>query len=188
MSRAAIMVVVVGLLAGTASADPQPWFDAARDGDVAALKTIAGHRVKQVVNAVDDSGYSALILAAYHDQLPTVRWLVAHGASTCVADHRGFTALMGAVFRGHDRIVAVLAGKPCGADHVTAVGQTPLMLAALFGRAGLVRRLLDAGADPSRRDGNGSDARALAAAQGNDEIVTLLDAAAAARTRRKRVR
>lgn len=39
-----------------------------------------------------------------------------------------------------------------GADHPTPVGGTPLMLAAQAGNAPLVRALLEAGADPARRD------------------------------------
>ena len=177
----AVALLVVVALASTAAAEGKQtaWFDAAREGNVAALKAAAGKRPAAVIDTVDASGYSALILAAYHDGDAAVAWLVARGANTCVADKRGYTALMGAVFRGHDRIVDRLAKLPCGADHVTASGQTPLMLAALFGRADAVTKLLAAGADPTRADANGFTARSLASGQSNDEIVALLDRALA---------
>ena len=182
MIRVLVALVLAALVAPSAWADKfdsAAWFDAARDGDVAALTTLAGKRPAAVIETVDDSGYSALILAAYHDEDAAVAWLVAHGASTCATDKRGYTALMGAVFRGHERIIDRLAAKPCGADYVTASGQTPLMLAALFGRTEVVTKLLAAGADPKRADGNGYTARSLATAQGNTAIVTLLDRALA---------
>ena len=78
-------------------------------------------------------------------------------------------------------LVDLLAARPCGADHVTPAGQTPLMLAALFGRAEIARALLSAGADPSRRDELGNDARSLADGQGHAEIVRLIDERARAR-------
>lgn len=185
MRRAALVFATIALGAATASASPkteaqrEAWFDAARDGDVGALAKL--RKAKVAVDAIDDSGYSALVLAAYHDRGAAVTWLLARGADPCVADKRGYTALMGAVFRGHGEVVGLLAAKPCGADHVTPAGQTPLMLAALFGRAELVKALLASGADPARADGDGRTARSLADGQGLTEIVALLDAALAAK-------
>ncbi len=185
MSRAAVAAVAVFalVLAGRAEARPAAdppaatWFDAARAGDVAGLKRLVRKHPRLAVDATDDAGYSALVLAAYHDRTAVVRWLLGRGADPCVSDRRGYTALMGAVFRGHGTVVRALAAGPCGADHVTAVGQTPLMLAALFGRTELVSTLLAAGADPRRTDGRGGSARSLAEGQGHVEIVALLDAA-----------
>lgn len=45
-----------------------------------------------------------------------------------------------------------------GPDHLTPVGATPLMLAAMAGNAPLVQALLDKGADPQRRDDFGHTA------------------------------
>lgn len=164
---------------------PATWFEAARQGDLAALRRALPAASKPSrgkapsaagpIDAADASGYTALILAAYHDHREVVRWLLARGANTCAADRRGFTALMGATFRGHAKVVDLLTTRPCGADHVTASGQTPLMLAALFGRTEIARALLAAGADPSRQDGLGNQARSLAEGQGNAEMIKLLD-------------
>ena len=160
---------------------PAAWFDAARDGDLAQLRKLAGPRPAALVDRANADGYTALILASYHDRRDTVAWLLRVHASTCLTDARGYTALMGAVFRGHTAIVEALARRPCGADFVTTAGQTPLMLAALFGRTDIARSLLAAGADPRRRDAMSHDARSLAAGQGNDALVALLDEAVRAR-------
>jgi uncharacterized protein len=159
---------------------PAAWFEAARDGDVAVLRSLAAGQ-PGLVDSADGDGYTALILASYHDRRAAVTWLVNAKASTCRTDARGYTALMGAVFRGHAAIVAVLSRRSCGADFVTGAGQTPLMLAALFGRTEIARRLLAAGADPRRRDALDNDARSLAAGQGNTALVAILDDALRAR-------
>lgn len=155
------------------------WFEAARQGEVAALRRAVARlpkaKLAAALDRADASGYTALILAVYHDHGEAARWLLARGASTCAVDRRGFTALMGAVFRGHAALVDLLSTRPCGADHVTPAGQTPLMLAALFGRTEIARALLRAGADPSHRDELGNDARSLADGQGHAEIVRLID-------------
>lgn len=49
----------------------------------------------------------------------------------------------------------------CGPD-----GRTPLMIAAMFDRLEMVDLLLEAGADPARRDGGGAMAADLARKMG----------------------
>lgn len=100
-------------------ADPQAlkaqlqdyYFDAARRGDVEMLKTFieSGYSL----NTVDDKGYTALILSAYHGHEPAVEQLLAAGADACVQDKRGNTALMGAIFKGELRIARRLLGTAC---------------------------------------------------------------------------
>ena len=179
----AVALAAVALASRPARAEPVPaaWFDAARDGDLATIRKLAGARPAALVDDADANGYTALILASYHDRRAVVAWLLTARASSCQTDKRGYTALMGAVFRGHSAIVTALARRPCGADFVTASGQTPLMLAAMLGRLDIVKQLLAAGADPRRRDSLDNDARSLAVAQGHQAIVAVLDDALRAR-------
>jgi len=51
---------------------------------------------------------------------------------------------------------------------------TALMWAAGFGKAATVRALLDAGADPARKDNRGKTAADIAREQGFSETVALL--------------
>ena len=61
---------------------------------------------------------------------------------------------------------------PNGAD---LAGNTVLMGAAFKGHVPIVERLLAAGADETRKNGSGLDARAFAVAFGRSEVVAVLD-------------
>ncbi|WP_439520108.1 hypothetical protein [Hydrogenophaga sp.] len=62
---------------------------------------------------------------------------------------------------------------------IDAQGRTALMRAALRGDAARVRRLLEAGADPARRDAAGRNAAELAREAGHAEVQAILEAASA---------
>ncbi|GGL32414.1 hypothetical protein GCM10009091_12880 [Pseudomonas brenneri] len=155
-------------------ADPQAlkaqlqdyYFDAARRGDVEMLNTFieAGYSL----STVDDKGYTALILAAYHGQGPAVERLLAAGADACVQDKRGNTALMGAIFKGELKIAQRLLGADCNPDQRNGAGQTAAMFAGLFQRVELLDALKAKGADLNAEDPVGNSASRLV----NGEIRT----------------
>src|SRR5215831_1664728 len=63
------------------------------------------------VNASNDAGATALMLAAYHGRLEMVRALTDHGADLNVVDRDGFTAAMLANHSGHQNIVRILLAR-----------------------------------------------------------------------------
>src|SRR5213075_1866836 len=75
-------------------------------GDVVRLGQILAQGVD--VNATDRTGVTALMRAAYHDELPMVRALIEHGADLDAKDGGGLTALMMAKHSGHAEIVDAL--------------------------------------------------------------------------------
>ena len=89
--------------------------------------------------------------AARAGQVPVIRVLAAAGASLEIRDRRstGWTALIHAIHK--DRTEAVQALLAAGADANARCegGTTPLMFAAAYGNTGIVRSLLDEGADPA---------------------------------------
>lgn len=114
-------------------------------------------------------------------------------------DERGVSAVLTAARLGHDDLVQVLldANPPLDVHDAAAVGrtralaelldadrdapnrtasdgETPLHLAAAFGRKDAVELLLDHGADPSVADGDGRTPSELAAARGHEDVVRLL--------------
>ncbi|MBB4742839.1 ankyrin repeat protein [Actinoplanes octamycinicus] len=87
-------------------------FDLARSG---GTEELAGNLTAGLpANLTNDKGDTLLILAAYHNQVGTVRALLEHGADPNRVNDRGQTALSAAVFRQNpDTVQALLAA---GAD------------------------------------------------------------------------
>jgi TonB family protein len=84
------------------------------------------------------------------------------------------TSLIRAASDGNAPAVKALLAEGTNIDGSTPGGQTPLMLAAFFGRADIVRLLLEAGADVELKDGLGLSAREWAERRGFSEIIELL--------------
>lgn len=75
----------------------------AESGDVAKLQRVLARGAD--VNACDDSGVTALMVAAYHGRLEMVRALLEQGAELNAANSEGLTAAMLADDAGHEEIV-----------------------------------------------------------------------------------
>lgn len=120
------------------------------------------------IDVTDASGYTPLILAAYHGKLDTVDALLRAGANPNLGDKRGNTALMGAIFKGEETIVLRLLDEPRTAvDTRNRAGQTAAMFAALFGKQSVIDRLAARGADLDAVDAAGQTPQKLALQQGN---------------------
>jgi ankyrin repeat protein len=148
------------------------WFDAARVGRIDLLQGLL--RSSYPIDAQTDAGYSALVLAAYNDQLQALDFLLKSGANPCLADHQGNTALMGALFKGYNDIVHRLLEAGCNIDQANNAGETALSFAALFGRLALLPELVAAGANPNHVDARGITALAMASIQGNNSAEVAL--------------
>ena len=82
------------------------WRDAVRDGSIDVLPRLLAGGAD--INALDEHGQTALMLAAVNGHSNVVEWLVARGA---VLDHTakyGLSALMLAVLNGHIESVRTL--------------------------------------------------------------------------------
>jgi Ankyrin repeats (3 copies) len=79
---------------------------AAEVGDVPALQGLLDRQA--VIDARDDSGRTALMLATLHGQTRVVEALLAHGADPNAADTRGTTPLQAAIAGNQEAIAAAL--------------------------------------------------------------------------------
>jgi len=143
------------------------------------------------VDAPDERGRTALMIAAARGHVMVMRELVEAGAQIDRRD-RGklrWPALMHALYA--DRFAAAGALLEWGADPGASddSGYTALMMAAGRGHAGVVRELLTRGADPDKELFLGLTALDYAIGYGHAEVVRLLlDVAPQLRQRRNAAR
>ena len=107
--------------------------DLARDGRTAELLEFVDHGLP--VDAQDEAGNTALMLAAYHGHPETVRALVERGADVNRRNNRDQSPIAGALFKGEDQVVTVL--RAAGAD-LDAGTPSARAAAEMFGRAHLL--------------------------------------------------
>ena len=189
-------------------AQQQELLEAVKAGDAARVHALLALDAA-LANARAASGESALLLSVYYGHPELADPLLAAGATCNLFEasalglldrvaglaeaepgligsysHDGFTPLHLAAFFGHLEVARYLLGRDADANAVAtnttfAHGVTPLHSAIARGGPGIVRVLLDAGADVSLRNGVGRTPIFEAAFNGDVEAARmLLDAGA----------
>jgi ankyrin repeat protein len=109
---------------GSASAKPVSFWDAAKTGDIDALKQ---HLAKGFdVNEKDEGGGSALGLAALAGQTAMVKFLIAEEADVSLAGGDNNTPLHGAAFLGQAKAAELLIEAGAKVNAINNRGETPL--------------------------------------------------------------
>jgi hypothetical protein len=123
-------------------------------------------------------GYTALGLASSQGHTPVVRLLLERGADPAITIHGARTPLVQASLRGHVATVRCLLDHPSAAATINQreyQGKTALHLAGRNGHAGVVRALLEKGADPTIADNNGTTPMAISRVCNRRACVELLE-------------
>jgi ankyrin repeat protein len=130
------------------------------------------------VNAKDGAGETALMFACTSGNAEAVRFLIERGADVKVKSKRNETALGFAATAGVQASVEMLLAKGAEVNVRNFRGYSPLMFAASSDTmpAGIIRLLLDKGADASFTGDYDEPASALAAKRGHTEAARLLGA------------
>ncbi len=178
------MVLVAGLagsLASGVSAQTKPdsetlleAIDEQRNNDVVDLVTRKG---RAVVNSRGYSGSVPLTVAMRKRSTPYVNFLLDNGADPNLGEKNGDTALMIAARLGYMEGVLTMLANRATVDAANRQGETALIVAAQNRQVQVVRRLLEAGASPTRTDNaSGLSARDYAARdRRSNEILRLFD-------------
>ena len=172
---AALAVAAAGLTGHAAAPGAAPVADAARSGDLGAVRGLLQEGAD--VNAAHGDGMSALHWAAERGDAEMVEALLQAGAAADAVTRIGhYTPLHVAGTGGHAKVIARLAEAGADVSATTSTsGATPLHLAAAAGSGAGVAALLDHGADPDARESAwGQTPLIFAAARDRVEAVRVL--------------
>ena len=169
---AALVMMLVGGVAGAAPADDTALADAAERRDAALVRTLLDAGAD--VNVAQVDGMTALHWAVYHDDADTARVLVASGAAVGTANRYGVPPLSVAATNGNADVVTLLLDGGADANTTVRGGETVLMAAARTGSLGAVRALLAHGADPNAVEQRDQTALMWAAAEGHASVAHAL--------------
>ena len=145
-----------------------PLMSASMEGRRKVVKVLLDRGAE--VDKADNAGQTPLFYAGSGDHKEVVQLLLDSGAEVDKADSVGQTPLFYAGLHDHTEVVQLLLDS--GADLDRAVnlypGATRLHWASKVGLLGMVRSLLDAGADVNSQDDKGETPLHWAARNGND--------------------
>lgn len=154
-----------------ASGLDQQLIRAAGRADVVALRQLIKDGAQ--VNAVDEWGNTALLLAAREGDVETARALLRAGADV---DGRGgpLTPLGQAALRGHTHMVRLLLRSGARVDARGLNEHTPLMNAAKLNHSEVVGLLLKAGANTQVKDRTGAGLLQVTINDNLPQVMTVL--------------
>jgi len=116
------------------------------------------------VNAADETGWTALMIAAVAVQPQSMSALLDAGARVEQRDHHGDTALIGAAsvrfnnLQTAAEVVGILLAHGASVDATNDLGESALMWSARAGNPESIKVLLKAGANPALVDRSGHNA------------------------------
>ncbi|TDD97343.1 ankyrin repeat domain-containing protein [Flavobacterium cellulosilyticum] len=146
-------------------------FDISRKGSVEEVKE-AMKQNPDIINSLNDEGYSPLILASYRGNVSVVNFLIQNVKDINGSGPMG-TPLMAAVVKGNKEIVLALLENNADANLSDANGTTALIYAVQFKNVDIIKLLLSYKADKSKIDDKGKTAFEYAVFSNNDEIINL---------------
>ncbi|CAG8429416.1 unnamed protein product [Penicillium salamii] len=126
------------------------------------------------VNAQNELGQTALMVAASFGHEDITRTLLEYGAAINTTCQTGETALTVAAIRGYERLVRMLVASGARVDEGKDAGKTALSQASAYGQDRIVQFLLDSGADVDAFGWHDETALGLAAVNGNMKVARLL--------------
>lgn len=167
-----LLVMIIGILA-SAEGHAGPLFDAAGQGDLAAVEKLLGEGFD-----VDERGRNdetPLIAAALADETAIAEFLIARGADVMARNQGGLTPLHAAAYAGSAEVAELLLDEGADLeDKANISGATPLMLAAEENRVAVAGLLIERGADLTIPDRDGFTPLTQAWAKQRTEMVRLL--------------
>jgi ankyrin repeat protein len=162
----------VAVPAAAVAGSARDLIDAASRGDIAVVQALLTKGAD--VDAKDNDGQTALLLASYKGNLQLVQLLLANGADVNTKANEGMTALMGASLAGSLQVVRELLARKAEVNAKMDSGKTALSLAANEGHIEVVKVLLDNGVDVNAKWNDGETALISFSISGHLDLVQSL--------------
>lgn len=152
---------------------------AARTGSEAAVTLLIAHGARTDAKTAD--GQTFLMFAAQSHSATLVNLFLTHGSDVNARDERGYTALIMAVLSHNPEGAKSLVAQGADVNAKNVYGDTPLTMAETWqgSEVEMVQFLLDHGADPEMKDGQGRSPLQRAREYKNQALINLLKKAGA---------
>lgn len=147
-------------------------FDIARTGTVTEVKELMKQN-PDIINQVNENGFSPLILACYRGNTEVAKFLIDHVKDVNYKSREG-TALAGLAVKYNRELTENLLKRNADPDIADSTGYTPLFWAVKFGNKELVELLIQYKADKTKKDSAGMTPFEYALQTNNKEIINLL--------------
>ncbi|KAH9495889.1 hypothetical protein Btru_015352 [Bulinus truncatus] len=148
------------------------WFDAVKSGDVNIVTLLLSSGMS--IDATNDRGQTALILAIENDHVSLLDVLLQRGASVNVKCLDGASPIYAAAKRGLWKIASKLIERGCDVNACKHKGENLLIAATRRSHLGLVQMLHSAGANINVPREDNSTPLTLACELGNASLVKFL--------------
>ncbi len=147
-------------------------FDIARNGTVTEVKELMKQN-PDVINQINENGFSPLILACYRGNTPVAEFLITHVKNMNYASGEG-TALTASVFKGDRNLTQKLLQNNADPNVANSSGVTPLIYAVQSQNKEMVELLLKNKANKTLSDKQGKTVFEYALFSKNQDIINLL--------------
>jgi uncharacterized protein len=135
--------------------DVDIFFAAAEEGNTQILDQYISRFSMRIVDKRNDSGNTALMVAAWNNRVMAVPRLLEGGAAIDAVNGSGYTALMWVAQTGYNEAVLLLLEKGASVDATDAGGHTALAIAEKHGKEGaafMLRMAMERREENRRRD------------------------------------
>ena len=147
-------------------------FDVARKGTVEEMKLLV-NKDPNVVNSINDSGFTPLILACYRGNNDIAKFLISNVKDINYISSMG-TALMASIVKGNNEIAKILISNKANVNLSDGNGSTSLIYATQFKNYEIVSLLVKADANPDFKDNRNNSAVDYAILANDDKLMELL--------------
>lgn len=178
LASALAIAPLSALAQGITGSPSYQFLQAVKNDKATEVEAILAKPGTRIIDTRDPgTGEGALHIVTKRDDARYLAYLLGKGANPNIQDRNNDTPLLMAVDRGYVDLIPVLVSGKANVNLAGQGGQTPLIKAVLRRDAEMVRLLLEAGADPDKRDYQaGKSARDYAAEdQRNTALVKLFD-------------